>query len=79
MSDETKIRALEIPNNVREKLEGALAECDEWEGVMIVALRKDGGQRLLTSSMFGRDKMFLAQYVAAWAASEFQMARCPHD
>lgn len=53
---------LKKEEDVKQTLQEALEQADEFEGVVILALTKDGGQILRSSTMSGYQKCFLFSF-----------------
>lgn len=69
----SNVRLLDYPpTDVKEALEAALHHADEIAGVMVICLRKDGSQGLISSSMNQMEKCFLLTFAQAWVGSWFQ-------
>jgi hypothetical protein len=71
----SNLRELKAPEtDVKETLEKALAQAEGFEGVVVIALTKDGKQWLRGSSMTAMQKAFLLQFHQAvmtkWFALE---------
>ena len=60
--------------SVREALDEALAKSDTFEGVIILAIKKDGSQWLTTSFMSGYQKSFLLAFFQALMTSWFKLS-----
>lgn len=58
---------------VREVLEHALSQADGFDGVVVVAVTKDGGQWLRGSSMNQHTKSFLLAFHQAVVQSWFRL------
>ncbi len=62
---------LQFKTDVRETLNSVQEIAENLDGVIVMGLRKDGQQMLLSSTMNGMQKAFLVGFANAWMASWF--------
>lgn len=69
----TNIVKLESKNDVHEVLANAVEIEKELDGVIVLGLKKDSSQLLLTSTMNAYEKSFLCQFLNAWMCKWFKL------
>lgn len=73
MSDNLREIKQRNHDDIMSALNNIAAEVDQLDGVIILALKKDGGQRMETSTMSGFQKAFLCQFLNAWMTKWFRI------
>jgi hypothetical protein len=65
------IKEMKIETDVKETIEECLKISDSLDGVIILALNKEGQQLMSTSNMSMFQKLFLKAFLDAWSVNWF--------
>lgn len=68
-----KVVELTQKSDVRDVIEEALGFADRLDGVIVLALDKDGAQLLRSSTMNAMQKAFLGAFFSAWLSRWFRL------
>lgn len=60
-------------SDVKEVLDAVRLNAHEFDGVIVLALRKNSTQELFTSTMSMYEKVFLAAFLQAWVNKWFRI------
>ena len=70
---ELKVVKIDSRSDVKSTLEDAIKMSDDLSSVIVLGLKKDSSQLLLTSTMSGMEKAFLMSFLIAWMTKWFQL------
>lgn len=70
---ELKVVKIDSRSDVKSTLEDAIKMSDDLSSVIVLGLKKDSSQLLLTSTMSGMEKAFLMSFLNAWMTKWFQL------
>lgn len=69
----SNVRELIVETDCKEVISEALEHAEEFDGVIIIGLKKDGTQSLRSSTMSGMQKAFLVSFMNAWMNHWFEL------
>lgn len=68
-----EIKVLELKSDCKEVLQHCVEQSEGFDGVMIIALKKDGTPYLRASLMNGMESAYILQFANAYYANQFQV------